>query len=503
MAQFKELLKFGIAGTRTAIESFWSNDQSQDFLHKTLASMPGIPAKFSQLLGMRDSATPHTPNPMPLHQVTTLIQHNAPKLAAEIDTISSESKPASIGQIHQVRLKDGRLCAVKIQYPEVAESITAQLDLFFKAAAWSPARKYAFDIASTKQFIRERLLEELNYEHEARTQQQFADQFHVQNLIIPVVLTPYCSKTILVQSWEESRPLNQITYDWPKAQKLKASLLLSQFVCSSLFEYGILHTDLQPSNYGFREDNSGIKLVIYDFGSSYTLTAEQRHSITNWLRATAHGDLESITASMTQVGFDTDKLRYLQQNLTKLSALLLEPLMGHGHWNPQTWNLQDRLDELLGEDKWWFRTAGPPWFLYLMRTVHGWHHGMKMLDVMLDHTALQSFLPVDLRAYCAQENLLSVAAIDASTPAEQVFKPLASHLRVLVTEGTDEIVDLSLPARAIEDLEALLPEHIAAKCSQDGIDLVAIKRRAINNGAAAQELFATSYGARKYRVWLA
>lgn len=42
-----------------------------------------------------------------------------------------EEKPfaaASIGQVHYIRLKDGRECAMKIQYPGVAQGIESDIN---------------------------------------------------------------------------------------------------------------------------------------------------------------------------------------------------------------------------------------------------------------------------------------------------------------------------------------------------------------------------------------
>jgi hypothetical protein len=78
----------------------------------------------------------------------------------------------------------------------------------------------------------------------------------------------------------------------------------------------------------------------------------------------------------------------------------------------------------------------------------------------------------------------------------------AETLRVLVTEKGENIVELSMPARAVEDLEDLLPDNVRRKCQSDGIDLTAIKNQAIANGGEPQELFSASHGERQYRVWL-
>jgi hypothetical protein len=204
---------------------------------------------------------------------------------------------------------------------------------------------------------------------------------------------------------------------------------------------------------------------------------------------------------MEAMGFSATRLDPIDGKLLALSELIFKPLLNDSKWNAGSWNLQNSLDDVLGQDKWWFRTAGPPWFMYFMRTIQGWHHGLSMLESEIDLAAIWWPWEQKLRILALSFPLVKVDRTKTSA-VDRHRELKAETLRVLVTEKGENIVELSMPARAVEDLEDLLPDNVRRKCQSDGIDLTAIKNQAIANGGEPQELFSASHGERQYRVWL-
>src|SRR5690606_12948542 len=112
------------------------------------------------------------------------------------------SAAASLGQVHKAVLPDGRIVAWKLQYPDMASAIKAdlaQLKLIF-----SIYRQY--DSSIETKYIHEelaaRLFEELDYALEAKYERLYgamlADETHVH---VPAVIDDLSTGRLLTTEW--------------------------------------------------------------------------------------------------------------------------------------------------------------------------------------------------------------------------------------------------------------------------------------------------------------
>src|SRR5918999_5053352 len=77
---------------------------------------------------------------------------------------------ASIGQVHRAVLPDGREVAVKVQYPGVAEAIRADMQNAGMILRLAKALAPGLDAKAAAEELKERVMEELDYEYEAQNQ---------------------------------------------------------------------------------------------------------------------------------------------------------------------------------------------------------------------------------------------------------------------------------------------------------------------------------------------
>jgi predicted unusual protein kinase regulating ubiquinone biosynthesis (AarF/ABC1/UbiB family) len=138
---------------------------------------------------------------------------------------------ASIGQAYRARLHDGRRVAVKVQYPGIAAAVRADLQnlgLMMRAA-----KRFApgLDAGAMASEIRERISEELDYEHEAQAQRAFARRWRGHPfVVIPDVVTALCRERVLVTEWIDGISFKRLK-SAPQATRDRVGEIVFRFFC--------------------------------------------------------------------------------------------------------------------------------------------------------------------------------------------------------------------------------------------------------------------------------
>jgi predicted unusual protein kinase regulating ubiquinone biosynthesis (AarF/ABC1/UbiB family) len=172
---------------------------------------------------------------------------------------------ASLGQVHRAVGHDGQLLACKLQYPDMASAVEA--DLSQLSVIFSIYERYDRAI-HTKEIhgeIGDRLREELDYElegrHMALYRRMLAREKHVH---LPEPVLELSTKRLLTMSWIEGRPMMQVLEGKPSLE-LRNRIALNMFRAwyVPFYEYGVIHGDPHLGNYTMRP-NGDVNLM--DFG---------------------------------------------------------------------------------------------------------------------------------------------------------------------------------------------------------------------------------------------
>lgn len=172
---------------------------------------------------------------------------------------------ASIGQVHKAKTKNGRIVAVKVQYPKIVNAIKSDLENIHQIdKLFNLILSKKIDITPVLEEIKSSLLSECDYELEANNLHHFRELYKDKfpEIIIPKVYTEYSSKRILTLEFFDGDHFDD-TLNYSKEQKDHLGKVLYESFLYSLFEHGVLHTDPQDGNYLFKEN----KIIILDFGS--------------------------------------------------------------------------------------------------------------------------------------------------------------------------------------------------------------------------------------------
>ena len=114
--------------------------------------------------------------PMPWESVVQVLEEEYGQSPDRLfSSIEEEAfAAASIGQVHRATLRDGTPVAVKIQYPGIADALESDLANAGILVRLSKVLAPGLDAKAVASELRERVLEELDYEYEAQNQRAFA-----------------------------------------------------------------------------------------------------------------------------------------------------------------------------------------------------------------------------------------------------------------------------------------------------------------------------------------
>src|SRR3954466_5740694 len=222
-----------------------------------------------KLAALRDSAPP-----MSWKQVRSVLEaewDDAPESVLE-DLDHEASAAASIGQVHRGRLPDGREVAVKVQYPEIADALEADLGTASIIARLGKMIAPGVDPDVIMSEVRERILEELDYELEAQNQRTFARAYRGHPFAyVPDVVTSLSARRVLVSEWVDGRPFADIL-ELPDDERGQIGEAIYRFFYGSLHWLGRFNVDAHPGNYLLLEDG---RMAFLDFGSVKEMQAER------------------------------------------------------------------------------------------------------------------------------------------------------------------------------------------------------------------------------------
>jgi predicted unusual protein kinase regulating ubiquinone biosynthesis (AarF/ABC1/UbiB family) len=170
---------------------------------------------------------------------------------------------ASLGQVHRAELEDGRKLACKIQYPDMASAVEA--DLRQLKIAFSIYKRYdpAIDPVNIHRELSDRLREELDYQREAKNLQLYQHILEHEDAVhVPDIVPDLCTGRLLSMIWLDGEPLmKSVDADIERRNQVARNMFKAWYV--PLYYYGVLHGDPHLGNYAVREDGT---LNLLDFG---------------------------------------------------------------------------------------------------------------------------------------------------------------------------------------------------------------------------------------------
>jgi predicted unusual protein kinase regulating ubiquinone biosynthesis (AarF/ABC1/UbiB family) len=270
--------------------------------------------------------------PMPWKKVRQVLEEEYEEPLDEIfDSFEEEAfAAASIGQVHRATLPGGEPVAVKVQYPGIADALESDMANAGMIVRLAKALAPGIDAKAVADELRERVLEELDYEFEAQNQRAFARAYEGHPFIyVPRVHSRLSRRRVLVNEYVEGRDFEQVkTLDQDERDIFGE--ILFRFCFGSIYHLQHFNADTHPGNYLLMEDG---RIAFLDFGMTKRLSPEQILLDQRVVDAASRDDAEALREALDATGF--------LRNPTKIDA---ERLMEHvklvGGWYLEDTELQ-------------------------------------------------------------------------------------------------------------------------------------------------------------------
>ena len=208
---------------------------------------------------------------------------------------------ASIGQVHKAVLHDGRVVAVKVQYPGVAQAIEGDLDnAEMLYGLFSSFALKNLDVRALVDELRARMADELDYRIEAARQTEMGDVYEGHPFVrIPRVVPERSAQRVLTSEWVEGMRWEEFldTADWKTKQH--AAEVLFRFAQGSV-NRGLFNGDPHPGNYRFHKDGT---ITFLDFGLVKRWEPGELETLSPILDAILERDALGMTQAMVDAGF--------------------------------------------------------------------------------------------------------------------------------------------------------------------------------------------------------
>jgi len=207
---------------------------------------------------------------------------------------------ASIGQVHRGVMADGRRVAVKIQYPGIAKALAADMQNAGLIMRMAKALAPGLEAAAAAAELKERVLEELDYEYEAQNQRTFARAYRGHPFIlVPDVVTSLSTERVLVSDWVDGVGFDEVKKG-TQAQRDRFGEIVYRFAYGSIYHLQHFNADVHPGNYLLREDGS---VAFLDFGMTKRLSVEQIELQLAVIEAAIEDDPQRVREGLAAIGY--------------------------------------------------------------------------------------------------------------------------------------------------------------------------------------------------------
>lgn len=306
----------------------------------TLGDLKGLAMKVGQAMSMDpEFLTPEVravvaklqnqAPPMPFSTVKAVVESELGRPLGEAYSRFEEHAvaSASLGQVHRAVTHQGLPVAVKVQYPDIAEALHADLDnirsmvdVMGASSGMPQSRAYYGE-------MRQAFLDELDYRLEAERAQLFVSRIEAfEDLRAPHVLMELTSGKVLTMEFLEGEPLRSVLHHKEGLSNERRFALARQLiraVWGPFLRSGLVHADPHPGNFLAMPDG---RLGILDFGAVKQMSERWTTGTVEMTRTLVEGRTVDAFAACQRNGFELDDENEARPFVQEVVAIATRPL---------------------------------------------------------------------------------------------------------------------------------------------------------------------------------
>ncbi len=335
--------------------------ESAEAVYDAAVDLRGLILKGCQYLGARADLMPRAwvdvlarlQDRVPPRDLPTVRRVIETELGRPLEAVFARFAPqpvasASLAQVHDATLQDGRRVAVKVQYPEVAALVRtdlANLRALFRAIDWLEGD---FDLTALVDELGRHVPRELDFLSEARNAERVAALFAGRrDVVVPRVHRELTTRRVLVMEFFDGIKItDRAALEEAGVDVAALVRTLVEAWSEQVLVHGFFQADPHPGNL-LVERGTG-RLVLLDFGLAKELPPAFRVQVLRFLGALLRRDPEEMADVLLALGFATrDGSRESLVSLAQVGLAVAAELADHGALTPE--RLEVVGEELLAE----------------------------------------------------------------------------------------------------------------------------------------------------------
>lgn len=275
-------------------------------LGQVLSIMGGfLPRVYTKELEQLQDAVP----PRPFSELADTFFEDFGKTASELYTRIEEQPiaAASLGQVHEAWLPDGRKLAVKVLYPGIRNLIKVDmrvLRLAIEVYKWFVPVQNIERVGDALQDLLDR---ETEYLHEAEMMESMAKNFaHRKDILFPEVVWDLTTRNVLTMTFMEGLKINKVSeMEALGIDPHAVAVRLVESFYEQVFLHRLFHADPHPGNFLVQAGRkpSRPKIVVLDFGAISVVRQELVDGMIEILQGLFDEDGERLLNGFLQMGF--------------------------------------------------------------------------------------------------------------------------------------------------------------------------------------------------------